>query len=218
MKEVWRDIKGYEGLYRVSNKGRIKRLGGTFNYVNKNQYSNVKTTFHKKEKILKNILYQNGYYGVSLCKENKCKNNLIHRLIAIHFISNKKNKKQVNHIDGIKTNNNIDNLEWVTPKENVRHAIDIGLKKPNVYSNETLLKMRNTALDQRGVYKKRILKSDYIGHKHRAKKTSIRKDGVRYDFNSRIDACEFMNVSPKTLIRYEKRNKKYIFGYEIIKE
>ncbi len=69
-----------------------------------------------------------GYLRVTLYKDGSRKNFLIHRLIATHFIPNPENKPQVNHIDGNKINNNIDNLEWVTPSENTQHAYDTGLQ------------------------------------------------------------------------------------------
>ena len=102
MEEIWKNIKGYEEKYKVSNKGRIK---------------NIKTN---------NIISQNvsncGYYRVGLYLNNKKENKEVHRIVAETFINNPENKKEVNHIDGDKSNNNMDNLEWVTHKENIKHA------------------------------------------------------------------------------------------------
>jgi hypothetical protein len=108
--EEWKDIEGYEGLYQVSNHGRVK----SFKYG--------------KEKILKGSITTKGYLQVYLHKDNKIKRFNGHRLIAIHFIPNPDNKPQVNHIDGNKLNNNISNLEWNTQSENLNHAFDTGLK------------------------------------------------------------------------------------------
>lgn len=114
MKEEWKDIKGFVG-YQISNLGRIRNLylryGQGYKYIS------------YKPKILKGSIFNNGYLMVSL-KRKKC---LVHRLVAETFIPNPKNKPFVNHIDGNKLNNNVDNLEWCTFKENIQHAFKTGL-------------------------------------------------------------------------------------------
>ena len=102
MKEVWKDIKGYEGLYQISNLGRVKRV----------------TT----GRILKGGKDKDGYLMVKLYKNNIRSNKKIHRLVAEAFIPNPENKPQVNHADENKTNNSLDNLEWMTAKENINHG------------------------------------------------------------------------------------------------
>ena len=120
--EVWKDIEGYEGLYQVSTCGNIKSLpkvrrNGTGTYI-------------QKERLLKPSNTSTGYKKVELCKDGKRKGFKVHRLVAIAFIPNPDNKPEVNHIDGNKINNNIDNLEWVTSSENSIHAYETGLN-PN---------------------------------------------------------------------------------------
>ena len=103
--EIWKEIKGYEGLYEVSNKGRIKTL--KYNHGN-------------KHKILKCNIKKNryGYLSVTLCKNKIHKDYSIHRLVATHFIPNPKNLYSINHIDENKKNNCVENLEWCTIEYN----------------------------------------------------------------------------------------------------
>lgn len=111
MKEIWKDIKNYEGLYQVSNLGNVKSL-------------------HRYEKLLKPYINEhNGYVYVILYKNKKNKCCRVHRLVAQTFISNYENKPYVNHIDGNKQNNCVSNLEWCTAKENTQHAFKNGLIK-----------------------------------------------------------------------------------------
>jgi len=113
--EIFRNIKGYEGLYQISNLGRVKSL-------------------LRKRVIVRRILSPSkggwGYYHVTLCKNGESKNAKIHRLVALCFMSNPKNKPEINHKNGIKADNRIENLEWVTKSENELHAYKNGLKKP----------------------------------------------------------------------------------------
>ena len=112
MQEIWKPIKGYEGLYEVSNFGRVK---------NKNT-----------NKILKPI-DSHGYKYVHLCNKHHIrKNQAIHRLVALHFINIDKDKIQVNHKDGNKSNNCINNLEWCSSRDNSLHKVNYlkkGIKK-----------------------------------------------------------------------------------------
>ena len=111
MQEIWKDIPNYEGIYQVSNLGNVR---------------DIITDRHRKPKNL-TLNHRSGYYSVMLCKDKTQKNVLVHRLVAQSFIPNPQNKPQVNHIDGNKQNNCVDNLEWCTAKENLQHASKMGL-------------------------------------------------------------------------------------------
>ena len=107
MNEIWKDIDGYEGLYEVSNLGRIKSL--------RDKNGN-------REKILKTIKDKDGYLKINLWKEDKMKTFRVHRLVATAFISNPNNLPTVNHIDENKENNVADNLEWMNLSQQQRHG------------------------------------------------------------------------------------------------
>ena len=113
--EEWRDIKGYEGLYKVSNYGRVKSVERT-----------IKGR-HFQGKILKGGKFSNGYLFVCLRKNGENKNHLTHRLVASAFLENHMSFTDVNHKDGNKTNNHVDNLEWCSRSYNLEHAVKIGL-------------------------------------------------------------------------------------------
>lgn len=111
--EMWKDIPGYAGLYQASSFGRIRSLPR-------------KTT---SGRILKQYKNRSGYMYVSLCKNNKSKTTRVHVAIAKAFFGDYDKRLQVNHKDGKKDNNSINNLEICTPGENTRHAYNTGLAK-----------------------------------------------------------------------------------------
>ena len=113
MKEIWKDVKNFENSYKISNDGQVYSIprNGT------------------KGGILKPTKQKNGYYFIHLRNKNKKINTGIHRLVAEAFIPNPENKPTVNHKDGNKGNNNVENLEWATYKEQLEHSLKLGLRK-----------------------------------------------------------------------------------------
>lgn len=115
MQEVWKDIKDFEGLYVVSNTGKVKSM--------ERFVMNNGGLQRKHERILKSNITKSGYKMVILCKEGKTYPKSVHRLVAEAFIPNPDNKPNVDHIDTNPSNNNVDNLRWVTQQENARNSL-----------------------------------------------------------------------------------------------
>lgn len=111
MKEIWKEIDGYDGFYEISNLGRCKT-----------HYALGSGKYTEEGRIIKPVKCSNGYLEYQLRKDGKRKCHMAHRLVAQAFIPNPDNKEEVNHIDECITNNKVDNLEWVTPKENCNYG------------------------------------------------------------------------------------------------
>lgn len=124
--EEWRDIEGYEGMYQVSNLGRIKRLPLGKQWPCRQTHNNIRK--YKKS--------NSGYFVVNLSKQNKVKFHFVHRLVATAFIPNTENLPQINHKDDDKTNNRVENLEWCSRKYNIYYGTGIERQKAARKNNE----------------------------------------------------------------------------------
>lgn len=127
--EIWKDIKGYEGLYQVSTFGRV-RSANKLLHLNTNTY---------------------GYKHVTLSRGKSQKTMVVHRLVATAFIENPLGLPQINHKDGNKNNNTVSNLEWTTQKDNNHHAIKTNLRKAKkvllVDENNNVIKQFNNRME-----------------------------------------------------------------------
>jgi hypothetical protein len=121
--EIWKDITGFEGRYQISSLGKVKSLA-------KNVVTYRGGVLRYPDRILKPSKSPTGYLVVALYNNGQRKDIHVHKLVALAFVVNTNSKPQVNHIDGNKSNNHADNLEWVTSSENHRHAFKLGLRKP----------------------------------------------------------------------------------------
>ena len=160
MKEEWKDIKGYEGLYQISNLGNVKRIKFINNIVEK-----------EKIKILKPI--NNTYLQVALSKEGKVKVKNIHRLVAETFIPNPDRLPQVNHKDENKHNNNVDNLEWCSRIYNMNYG-SVKDKISKSHRKENIKKRKPIVQYDRNMH---IIK-EYSGICEAVKETNIDKSSI----------------------------------------
>lgn len=174
--EVWKDIAGYEGLYQVSNLGRVKRDG------------RIKTL----------SVDRGGYLYVWLSKHSKMKCLKVHRLVADAFIENPNGKRTVNHIDGNKKNNQVDNLEWATHSENIIHANKTGLRVVTEAQRKAASINGKKTCD-----KNRKKKSVYCS-----------KDGIKQEFESAHAGARSVGGSPSPIVQCCKGKKKTYKGYE----
>lgn len=176
---IIKDVVGYEGLYKITSDGNIISLGN----------GNSTNSETKKVKQMTIFITDKGYTKIKLSKNSVIKYYSIHRLVAKAFIPNPENKLQVNHINGKKTDNRVENLEWVTAKENIQHSVKNGLQ----------------------VYKK--------GIENKCSKQIFQKDlqgNIIKEWGSINEACKQLNYNSFGIIKCCKNQKKYktAYGYK----
>ena len=169
-KEIWMDIAGFEGLYEVSNKGNIRsiRNGG---------------------ELLKGSVDKGGYRDVMLYDHSKYKHIKVHRAVALAFLENPENKRTVNHIDGNKLNNHVENLEWATHGENHKHAYSIGLKSFTERQREACSKTGKETVDKNRPRRPVIM----ISESGEEKRFESAHEGARYvcgDASAIVACCK----------------------------
>lgn len=174
------EIKGYEGRYEIYPDGRIFTKGNRFNGY-KVAEMKVKTG---------NL----GYIQVTLSKDGKQWTHLVHRLVAEAFVPNPNGYPQVNHKDGVRSNNNANNLEWVSASQNRKHAV----KCPNCPSSTAVY--RNLDVHNQKIMYKRVV---------------LEKDGTKYEFSSTREAAEFIGSRRDFVIRAYKLGQR-CRGYKVI--
>lgn len=136
--EIWKKIDGFDSLYKISNLGIVKSLG-------KGKSTNP---YHNKENLIKTTYSKTGYEKIKLSKDGKRYFFHMHRLVALNFILNTENKREVNHINGNKSDNRACNLEWVTSSENQKHAFKLGLQTSKIgENNKQSKKVRQLTID-----------------------------------------------------------------------
>jgi len=150
---LWKDVEGYEGYYRISNDGRLFSI--------------------RADRELKGDTDEEGYRLVTLSLNGSIKKFRMHRLVASAFLSNSENLPIVNHKDGVKGNNHVDNLEWCTNSENMIHAYELGLANPRLGEDNIHSKLDNSSAEE--------IKQDILS-------------GMRY-----VDIAEKHNISPATV-------------------
>ena len=176
-KEIWKSVIGYEGVYEVSSLGRVKSLDRLI--------SNAWGSKSKVKGVYLSTSISSGYLSLGLTKNGKTKTTHIHRLMAVAFIPNTENKRCVNHIDGNKLNNSLDNLEWTTDKENINHAWSIGLHEKTRNSTKKRLKNGIKNFNK----SKRVIKSNgtvYSSVVEAAKENNIKYSTLVARLNGRL--------------------------------
>lgn len=178
-KEIWKDVKGYEGIYQVSNLGIIKSLDRTINHST--------AGILKKKEMYMSTSSNVGYSTVILSNNGNKKSLRTHRLVAIAFIPNPNNKPCVNHINGIKKDNKVSNLEWVTYSENTQHAFNLGLIDLNNRDISNYARGENN-----GSAKLTNIEVEEIRFKYKYNNLSSRKLAIHYNV-SKTNILDIVN-------------------------
>jgi len=172
--EIWKDVPSFIGILQASNFGRVKRLS---------KYKNTKSggKAYMPEKILKQSVSTYGYCKICISVDGKKYDLLAHRLIAEAFVPNPNDEHQINHINGIKTDNSIDNLEWVSCIENIRHAHTTGLAAIQLKGSENKLSKKLYQYDLEGNFIK-----EWIGIREACNELKIDRANMNRHLNGKV--------------------------------
>lgn len=217
MEEIWKEVSGYEGYYEVSNLGNVRSVDRVI-------VKSDGVVMPRRAKAMKRCLNQDGYLTVKLSKNGKSERIAVHRLVALAFIPNPNNLSEVNHIDFDRTNSRIDNLEWVSHRDNVQYTIDAGRHHCN----------RNLFGENNPNYKNTTLKDYYASHPEEKQKLSrkgsqngmakstcvVFADGTKLQFgylrecaeyliNNRLCKAKSVNTVADNIARAIKNNTSY---------
>lgn len=166
--EIWKKIPKFDNQYEISSFGRIRSLQATI--VRSNGWK-----YNRKSKVLKPDITHSGYAIGAVCVDKKMVSYKIHRLVAELFIPNHENKPTVNHINGIKHDNRVENLEWATMKENVTHAHKTGLAyilKGSEIGNSIL--KESDVISIRKEFKPRVVTRAFLAEKYKVSEATIK--------------------------------------------
>lgn len=204
MKEIWRDIKGYEGLYQVSDLGRVKSL--------KKEWVSGNGSLRKHDElIMKQTEEKSGYMSIKLCKNGVFTRKKIHRLVAENFLANTNDYPQINHKDGDKRNNKVNNLEWITSSGNIHHAIRNNLINLNFHKE----KMSRIGKMQKG--KNNFNWKGYVNIYDNKNKFIIQCETLKEVVEWIKENTRYKNPSMGNICTYIKKHKKiygFVFKYE----
>lgn len=192
MTEIWKPIEGYEGIYEVSDQGRVR---------------NVK----RGGRLLSCVKVAHGYLCVSLYKDGKQRMLLVHRLVALAFIPNPENKEQVNHKDLDKTNNTVGNLEWVTRDENLKHAEE---HRPSSQRERNPSDPKNRTVDLWHSHLQELREGKGMTQEELAEACCVRLDTIKgieagtkcfreVSANVMLKLAWALSVSPEALVDYD---------------
>lgn len=182
MQEIWKSIEGYEGKYEISNLGRVKSLEDR--------------NGHPREMILKPRISKNGYLYLNLWRNSIGKAKKIHRMVANAFCPKNDNPQCVNHINGVKTDNRAENLEWCSYSYNIKHAVKHGLITPTIGEKDGMY----------GVH----------GKEHPSSKPVIQYDlqgNYIREWENAVEAGKVLNLGAGGIQRCARGERKSAFGY-----
>ena len=190
MQEIWKDIENFEGMYQVSNFGRVRSVD-RFDSIGRLQKGNIKAIRDNGH----------GYKVVQMYKDNKPKIGYIHRLVATAFLENPDNKPEVHHIDSDRSNNKLENLQWVTSKENNNFPEHIKSMK----KNPNWLKNSKSAMAK--ARDKAIVVNSY--------RTRFTRGDVSLEFSSLAEGARQLGLDKGGCTRVANGKQTHTHGYKV---